>query len=195
MTITPRLMTATELDQLPRDGRRHRLQAGELVTMSPGNKRHGKVAMRLSVPLGAWVYAHGLGEVYTAETGFLLGTQPDDVQAPDLAFATREHADRAEAADGPYFPGGPDLAVEVISPNATYAEVDATVSPWLAAGTKAVVVINPRRRQVSIHRPGGQPGETTVRTLTEDEHLSLPDLLPGWSLPVAAIFAPEPPRG
>jgi Uma2 family endonuclease len=150
--------------------------------------------MRVSVPLGAWVYAHGLGEVYTAETGFRLGTNPDLVQAPDLAFATREHADRAEQADGPYFPGGPDLAVEVISPNDTYAEVDETVAAWLAADTSVVLVINPRRRSVSLHRPGTGSGEVAVTTLSEHDTLVIPDLLPGWSLPVAAIFAPEPPR-
>jgi Uma2 family endonuclease len=194
MTTAHRLMTAEELDRLPRDGRSHRLRAGVLFSVPPRSKRHGKYAMRLSIPLGAWVYAHGLGEIYTAETGFLLGSNPDDVQAPDLAFATREHADQAEAAEGPYFPGGPDLAVEVISPNDTYAEVDETVSAWLAAGTGVVVVINPRRRRVSLHRPGAGPGEVAVTTLTEAETLSLPDLFPGWSLPVAAIFAPEPPR-
>ena len=194
MATTHRLMTAEDLERRPRDGRRHRLRAGELITLSPGNKRHGKYAMRLSIPLGAWVYAHGLGELYTAETGFQLGADPDDVQAPDLAYATREHADAAERAEGAYFPGGPDLAVEVVSPHDTYTEVDDTVNAWLAAGTRVVVVINPRRQRVSIHRPGAAPGQAEVTTLTETDTLTIPDLFPGWSLPVTAIFAAEPPR-
>jgi Uma2 family endonuclease len=194
MTTSHRLMTADELARLPDDGQRHRLKAGELVTVSPGNKRHGKYTMRLSIPLGAWVYAHGLGELYTAETGFKLRSDPDDIQAPDLAYATREHADQAEQAPGPYFPGGPDLAVEVVSPHDTAAEVVATVRDWLLAGTRVVVVIHPRHRRVSLHRPGPVPGEVDVITLNEDDTLTIPDLFPGWSLPVAAIFAPEPPR-
>jgi Uma2 family endonuclease len=194
MATTHRLMTAVELDRLPRDGRRRRLVAGELIAMSPGNKRHGKYAMRLAGPLTAHVYAQGLGEVYAAETGFQLATNPDTVQAPDFAFVRRERADAAEEADGPYFPGAPDLAVEVVSPNDTYAEVDDTVATWLAYGAKVVVVVNPRRRRVSVHRPGPAPGQTEVLTLTEAEMLTIPELLPGWSLPVAAIFAATPPR-
>jgi Uma2 family endonuclease len=136
----------------------------------------------------------GLGEVYAAETGFQLATDPDTVQGPDFAFVGRERADAAEEADGPYFPGAPDLAVEVVSPNDAYAEVDDTVATWLAFGAKVVVVVNPRRRRVSVHRPGPMPGQTEVRTLTEAETLTIPELFPGWSLPVAAIFAATPPR-
>ena len=194
MATTQRLLTAEELDQLPRDGCRRRLIAGELIEMSPGNKRHGKYAMRVAGPLTGYIYAHGLGEVYAAETGFILATGPDTIQAPDFAFANRAGADAAEVAEGPYFPGPPDLAVEVVSPNDTYAEVEDTVATWLAYGTRVVVVVNPRRRRVGVHRPGPAPGLAEVQTLTEADTLTIPDLFPGWSLPVAAIFAKAPPR-
>lgn len=194
MTTAQSLMTAEELDRLPRDGRRRRLVAGELISMSPGNKRHGKYAMRLAGPLTAYVYSHGLGEVYAAETGFQLAANPDTVQAPDFAFAVRERAEAAEAAEGPYFPGAPNLAVEVISPHDTYTAVKETVDTWLQAGAEVVIVVDPRRRQVSVYRPAGQPGHADVLTLSEGDTLTVPELFPGWSLPVAAIFAKEPPR-
>lgn len=188
MATTQRIMTADEFYRLPREGRR-RLIAGRLISLSPGNKRHGKYAMRLSIPLGAFVYAHGLGEVYAAETGFQLDRDPDTVQAPDLAFASRARADAAEEAEGPWWPGAPDLAVEVVSPNDTFSEVTETVDTWLRHDTRVVVVIDPRRRSVSLHRPASTPGRTDEQMLGEADLLTIPELFGEWSLPVAAIFA------
>ncbi|MBA2244708.1 MAG: Uma2 family endonuclease, partial [Gemmatimonadetes bacterium] len=77
-----RLVTAEELLRMPDDGIRRELVRGELRTMPPAGRRHGKVAMRIGVRLGNFVEEHGLGEVYAAETGFKLESDPDTVRAP-----------------------------------------------------------------------------------------------------------------
>jgi Uma2 family endonuclease len=87
-----------------------------------------------------------------------------------------------------YWQGAPDLAVEVISPNDLYAEVDEKVAEWLEHGTRLVFVVNPRRRTVAVHR-SGQP----VRILSEADVLDGEAVVPGWSLPVRDLFAQ--PRG
>src|SRR5215213_8040397 len=84
MATTERLMTADELLNLPDDGQRHELIAGELRTTAPNGGQHGRVTMRLSTPLDHHVMTYGLGWVFTAGTGFLLQTQPDTVRAPDV---------------------------------------------------------------------------------------------------------------
>jgi hypothetical protein len=48
-----------------------------------------------------------------------------------------------------------------------------------------VVVINPRKYTVTIYQ-----SRTDIRVLTEDDTLDGGDVLPGWTLPVRAIFAP-----
>jgi Uma2 family endonuclease len=195
VATSQRLLTAEDLDQLPRAvGERRRLVEGVLIQMSPGNKRHGLYAMRLSIPLGAHIYAHGLGEVYAAETGFLLATNPDTVQGAEFAYARQERADAALAAPGPWWPGAPDLAVEVASPNDTFSEINDKVETWLAHETRVVVVIEPRRQTVTVWRPTGTPGRSDQQVFRVGDDLTLPDLFPGWSLPVAAIFGPRPPR-
>jgi Uma2 family endonuclease len=117
-----------------------------------------------------------------ADTGFWLTRDPDTVRAPDVAFVRRERLPTGAARRG-YFPGAPDLAVEVISPKDLYTEVDEKVGEWLAHGTLMVLVVNPRRRTVAVHRPG-QP----VRILGEDETLDGEDAVPGWTMAVRDIF-------
>jgi Uma2 family endonuclease len=183
MATTERLVTAAELLALPDDGMRHELIAGELRTMAPSGGQHGRVTMHLSASLYQYVMTHGLGWVFTAETGFLLRTQPDTVRAPDVAFVRQERVAEAGEVTG-YWPGAPDLAVEVISPNDRYTEVDEKVAAWLEYGTRLVLVVNPRRRSVAVHRLGAP-----VRVLTENDTLDGEEVVPGWTLPVRALFA------
>jgi Uma2 family endonuclease len=192
MATTRQLMTAEELLRLPRDGQRHRLIAGELLTMTPAGDDHGILAMRLSVPLGSYVYTHHLGEVYAAETGFQLAYNPDTVQAADLAFVRRGRVRPFGQKTPAYFDGAPDLTVGVVSPNDSYTEVADTVQTWLSHGTEAVLVIDPRRRTATLHRPAEEPARTIVQTLSETDTLTIEEVFPGWSLPVAALFAEEP---
>ncbi len=183
MTVERGLMTADDLLRLPDDGMRHELVRGELRTMPPGGWGRGKHTSRVDWSLGPYVAAHGLGEVATNEPGFLLTTNPDTVRAPDVAFVRRARLLEADPERG-YYPGAPDLAVEVISPNDLYTEVDEKVAEWLEHGTRLVFVVNPRRRTVAVHRPG-QP----VRTLGMDDVLDGEDVVPGWTMPVRDLFA------
>jgi Uma2 family endonuclease len=99
-----------------------------------------------------------------------------------VAFVRRDRLPSGEAARR-YFQGAPDLAVEVISPNDLYTEVDEKVGEWLAHGTRLVFVVNPRRQTVAVHRPG-QP----VRVLGIDDTLDGEDVVPGWTFPIRALF-------
>ncbi len=84
------LMTAEELLRLPDTEHRYELIAGRLVTMPPGGAEHGAVAMNLAYYLTAHVMRGRLGEVFAADTGFILRHNPDTVRAPDVAFIRKE---------------------------------------------------------------------------------------------------------
>lgn len=182
MSTITQPVTAKELLQMPDDGFRYELVRGELRKMVPAGHLHGRIAMNFSTPLDQYVRAHNLGTVYAAETGFQLTSNPDTVRAPDVAFIRRERVEAVGKVEG-YWPGAPDLAVEVISPHDRYAEVEEKVFDWLEAGTQMVIVLNPHQRTATIYR-----SLTAIVILTERDTLRGGEVVPGWMIPVRDFF-------
>lgn len=182
MSATIQGMTAEELLRMPDDGFRYELIRGELKKMVPAGSNHGRIAVNVAVHLAQYVRANNLGRVYAAETGFRLALDPDTVRAPDVAFIRQERIEEVGEVEG-YWPGAPDLAVEVISPGDLYTEVEEKVFTWLEAGTRLVVVVDPRRHTVTVYR-----GKGDIRVLTEGELLRGEDVVPGWEVAVEELF-------
>ncbi|MGI9107577.1 MAG: Uma2 family endonuclease [Pyrinomonadaceae bacterium] len=182
MSTTTGLITAKELLRLPRGKFRYELVEGELRQMSPAGHNHGRIAMRLAIPLGQYVADHRLGEVYAAETGFKLKTNPDTVRAPDVSFIRQERVDEIGETES-FWPGAPDLAVEVNSPGDTVGEVEGKVQEWLSAGARSVWVVSPKLRTVTAYR-----SLTDIVMLTEKDALDGGEVVPGFQFPVAKLF-------
>jgi Uma2 family endonuclease len=175
-------ITAEDLPYLAPEEGLCELVAGEIVREPAPGEEHGWVAGNLLALLGHFVREHRLGRFYAAETGFVVARGPDTVRAPDAAFVSYERL-ATTIRRGPYFEGAPDLAVEVLSPSNTRAEMAAKVRDFLAAGARAVWVVDPSREEVTVHRPG-RPPETLSRTDTLDAGSAVP----GFRLPVRDIF-------
>ncbi|MDP9311774.1 MAG: Uma2 family endonuclease [Chloroflexota bacterium] len=182
MAIVPQLITSDDLLQMPDDGFRYELVRGELRRMSPASYRHGKIIINITLSLGQHVRDHQLGDVFAAETGFKLTADPDTVRAPDVSFVRRERVEAVGATEG-YWPGAPDLAVEVISPNDLYTDVEEKVIEFLAAGTGMVLVVNPRKHTVTVYR-----ALADISILTEDDTINGEEVVPGWMLAVRDVF-------
>lgn len=182
MTTTLQRSTASELYEMPDDGFRYELVKGELRKMSPSGSEHAVIIGRITVRLGLYVEANGLGLYFGAEGGFKISSDPDTVRAPDLAFVRRERVPEAGVPKN-FWPGAPDLAVEVISPGDTYNEVNEKVKDWLDAGTRAVWIVNPRQRVVSVYR-----SMKDVTFLSEEDELDGGAVVPGFRCKVSEIF-------
>jgi Uma2 family endonuclease len=154
---------------------------GELHMMIPPGARHGWVAINLTGPILNHVEANRLGHLYAAETGFQLSRDPDTVRAADVAFV---RADRPGPPERGYYPGAPDLAVEVLSPDDRPGYVRDKVAEWLEAGAGAVWVVDPRTRTVAVHEPGRDP-----LVLGENDTVPGGEVLPGFALAVREVFA------
>ena len=181
MADVPAAMTAVDLEQWPRDHRRYELVRGELIEMPPVGFEHGDVTAGLVTPMRAHADRHRLGKVLI-ELGYVLARDPDTVRAPDISFVAASRLPGLTAPRG-FFVGAPDLAVEVVSPGDTAAEVDDKVQTYLAAGTRLVLIVHPRTRTVTAYRPDG-----TARVLQTSDILDFGALLPGLSIRVADIF-------
>src|SRR5918998_5254427 len=144
MAVARQQVTADELLHMPDDGFRYELIRGELRRMPLAGNVHGGATASFAWRLALHVEENRLGTVYAAGTGFRIGTDPDTVRAPDVAFVSRERVEAVGEVEG-YWPGAPDLAVEVISPDDSHVEVESKVFDWLEAGTKMVLAVNPRR--------------------------------------------------
>lgn len=154
---------------------------GELTHMSPTGYDHGRIASKIDRIIGNFAEKRKLGQVLASEAGFIISRDPDTVRAPDVAFVRAERD--PPGGQKQFFPGPPDLAVEVLSPADRASEVNAKVQDWLDAGTVVVLVVDPQTQTVAVHR---RPHD--VQILTRDDSLSIADLLPEFSLPVKEIF-------
>lgn len=181
MSVATRLLTAEEFFAMP--GSRHQeLVRGEVVEVMPPGGVHGKLALAIGMLLGIWAKQGAGGEV-GVEAGFIVDEGPDTVRGPDVYYVRAERLPEDGVPSG-FWRIAPDLAVEVVSPSDTAEEVREKVREYLNAGTGAVWVVYPSSREVIVHTPDG-----LARTYGPEATLDTPDVLPGFSCPVSAIFA------
>ena len=176
------LMTAEEFAALPEDGRRYELVGGRLIEVSPSSSRSSILARRLGTRIDLYATEHNLGVVGDADWGMRLTDRPDSVRAPDIGFVRAERIP-TEGIPAGFWPGPPDLALEVISPSDRFSDVMAKVDEYLAAGTRLVWLFDPERRTVRGFRAGGSSFQ-----LGADGVLSGEDVLPGFELPLAGVW-------
>jgi len=181
-TLT-RPMTADELLEMPDDGYRYELVKGELIQMSPTGDEHGKVAMELAAQLHLHVKKHSLGRVYAAETGFKLESDPDTVRAPNIAFVSRKRVEATGTLTG-FRSGVPDLVVEVLSPSDRIGKVAAKVKQWLETGARLVWIVSTKLHTITVYR-----SLKDIVMLTEKDTLDGSDVVPGFQIKVADVFA------
>jgi Uma2 family endonuclease len=173
------LITADELAEIS-TGKRCELIDGVVRDLPPAGYDHGRIAGNVFGLLWTHVRRNELGAVCAAETGFVLRHDPDTVRAADVSFV---RADRAMESQPRFFPGTPDLVVEVVSPGDRAQDVDAKIKTWLGAGTIIAWVVWPQTRRMSVHRTGQD-----VLTFSEHDTLDGGEVLPGFSCKVAEIF-------
>ena len=178
------LLTADEyLARVWRTREISELIRGEVRPMSPAGVRHNVVAGNLFVALTLHLREHPIGRVLTDIAGFRLpipGAEDDTVRSPDAAFVSFERMPDVPVG---FAPIAPDLAVEVLSPDDTARDLDERMDDYFAAGARAVWVIDPDRRTVAQHST-----TAPTRRLREGDTLDGADVVPGFTLPVRALF-------
>ena len=184
MALRTGLVTAEALEQMATVDAHVELVQGEVIVMSPAGAEHGEIALSIGSLLREFLRSHRLGKAYAAETGFILSRNPDTVRAPDLAFVTAERAARQIRREG-FFEGAPDLAVEIVSPGDADEEVRAKIWEYFQAGTRLVWIVHPRTQTITVYR-----SIDNLRILTRDDILTGEDVVPGFSVAVAEVFAP-----
>lgn len=168
------------------------LKEGKLIVMSPSDGISGVIGMQLGSLLRAWVYNHALGQVFDASTGFRFPN--GDLLSPDVSFVSR---DRLKQVPRSYLSVVPELIVEIKSSRDRVRELEEKIALFLSQSVQVGILIDPDIHTVSIFRAGGPDKHadtgapvSQVTTLRDGDTLTIPDLFPGWEIPVTSIWPP-----
>ncbi len=175
-------MTIAEFERMPElDDYPSELVRGWLVREPQPKELHGSVQAWPAHHLLDFVERRELGLVVT-ESGYVLSEQRQTVRGPDVAFVAAARLEGGPLEEH-FRRGAPDLAVEILSPSNRRAEVAEKVSEYLAAGARAVWLVDPRKRLVTVHQPGADP-----HVYAAGDELDGGEVLPGFRLPLSTLF-------
>ncbi|MCA9047718.1 MAG: Uma2 family endonuclease [Planctomycetaceae bacterium] len=191
MTVGTAKMTIEEFLALPDEpGVRRELIRGELreergehlTTRSP---RHAACAANFSAALRTWQQANAAdrGFVGSGDIRCCLPDADSTLVGIDVALFVGDDILR-QAAEESFIAAAPIIAVEVWSGSNTQDAVVEKIRLCLRAGVKQVWQADSSFRTVAVHRVGVQPV-----TFNANETLSGGNDLPGFSVPVASLFA------
>lgn len=130
-----------------------------------------------------------IGEVYKQSPTGRVGPEvhvrmpgiSQDSRLPDVAFF--EDTTRPVVKQGAVSQM-PDLVIEIKSPGDTYRKMRERAQCYLANGARMVCLVYPEKYIVEVYTP-----DSEVDILTIGDTLTGGDVLPGFALPLAQLFA------
>jgi Uma2 family endonuclease len=159
------------------------LVKGEIIIMSPSGLESDEVVAAIVAYLWNWVKPRRLGRVTASSGGFRLPNANRDVRSPDVSFIL---AQRLPRTTEDYAELVPDLMFEVKSKTDSLTKLRGKIQEFLELGTKVGVLVDPRTRTMEVYRLNQDK-----IVLGDEDILKVPELLPGWELPVVEVWAPE----
>lgn len=163
---------------------------GERIPVLPGIARHVETIQAILFILKQFLDEHSLGRVYS-EAPFVLEDKPDWVKGsrvPDVMFIAEERFQAYIKSvnnwrDKPFILI-PDLAIEVVSPNDRYSDLNRKVLQYLDDGVKAVWVIDPQARNAMVYH------HDEIHIIQEDAYLSGASIITGFEI-ILREFLPD----
>ncbi|EAZ90651.1 Uma2 family endonuclease [Crocosphaera chwakensis] len=173
------LLTTQDLQEIQSAYPDYRLELedGEIIVMSPSGYASDEVATEFARQLANWVKPKKLGRVTASSAEF---NSPDsNTRSPDVSFVK---AERLKQSPRSFADLAPDLMVEVKSPTDSLIKTRKKIQNFLKVGTQVGILVNPDERIVEVYR-----NNYPVQILQDGDSLTLPQLLPGWTLLVSEL--------
>jgi Uma2 family endonuclease len=159
---------------------------GQIVEKRMG-ARESEIATILGGCLFQFARANRLGRALV-EFVFRLNIEKDMQRRPDVAFVSHARWPcHRRIPKVSVWDMVPDLTIEVMSESNSAYEVQKKLHEYFDAGVRSVWVIYPDQSEVYVY---SSPKEIQVLGLGQE--LEGGDLLPGFRLPVAALFQDDP---
>jgi Uma2 family endonuclease len=168
--------------QLPDDGHHYEIINGKLVDMGNSGALHGYICSTLMILLGSYIRDKKLGAIFDSSTAFQMAS--GNKRSPDIAFFAKDRLQGISLLTSSFLVGAPDLAVEVLSPGNTVAEIDGKLEEYFVNGCRLVWIIHPVQRYVLVYRHAQQPDYL----LKDSDQLTGEEVVPGFSANVASLL-------
>ena len=155
---------------------------GELIVMPPTGGETGKRNLTAGAQLWTWNEQTELGEAFDSSTGFTLPNKAD--RSPDASWVEKSRWSALTPEQREKFiPLCPDFVIELVSPSDSLKKTQEKMQEYMENGCRLGWLINRKKRQVEIYRPG-QDVEVLQSPLT----LSGENVLPGFVLNLQKIW-------
>jgi Uma2 family endonuclease len=196
MTDTPVTIKGMSLEEFIRRSEQEgpfELIGGEIKPKMPTVFGHSEAANDLAFVINSYTLPRKLGKA-RVETTFI---KPDDYDGnwvkgsriPDVMYLTTERLEMYQQMTQDYKSKPlmivPDLAIEIVSPNDSYTEINDKVARYLQDGVRLVWVIDPQVKTVTVH----VPGTNQITLLSGEAVLTGGDVIPGFELKLTELFA------
>ncbi|NER38687.1 MAG: Uma2 family endonuclease [Oscillatoria sp. SIO1A7] len=180
------LMTVKDLEQvestLAEAGLDYQLELenGIIHIVEPSDLICSEIGVIFSRLLGNWVYPRRLGRVFDSAGGFIM---PDsNLKAPDVSFV---RAGRLKKSVRYFAELVPDLVVEIKSQSDRVKSLETKIRKFLELGAEVGILIDPDELTVTVYSSADEP-----LVLENEDILTLPELFPGWELPISELWPP-----
>ena len=182
MTTKAKLITYQDYLEGPETKERREIVDGEVIMVASPEVYHQTTLHNVCRPVDRFVMENGLGRVWFAPLDVIVEQEPLRVRQPALLFVSNE---RAGIVRGRIY-GGPDLVVEVISPNNNRPHIERKLADYARIDVRECWLISHQARTVEVLRlEGGEWRRAYIRG--EGERIESA-VLPGLELDIAEIF-------
>jgi Uma2 family endonuclease len=143
------------------------------------------LALLIAQWLNEFLEKHPLGVALGADG--MLRILPKRTRVPDISFIRWERFPKRKLPRDRVFAVVPDLAIEILSPGNTAAEMDLKLKDYFRAGVRLVWLIDPERRAAKVYT--SLDGFTEIK---ESGTLDGGEVLPGFRVKLKELFSRAP---
>ena len=182
MTTQAGVLTYADYLNAPETMERFEIIDGEVVMSARPTLQHQIAMGNIYRPVHRFVSKRGLGEVLFAPLDVLAQRSPLRVRQPDILFVSNE---RSEIL-GDRINGGPDLAVEMLSPSNRGGYLERKLADYARIDVRECWLVSMQSRTVEVLRLEG--GEWRLAYIRGSGDVLESAVLPGLDLDIADIF-------
>ena len=146
MTTTQTRLTYQDYLNEPYTMLRFDIVDGEVIMSAGPTRTHQIVSGNIYRPVHRFVSEGATGEVLYAPVDVVVQREPLRVRQPDLLYVSNENS----GILGDRINGGPDLAVEILSPGNSRREIESKLSDYAQIGVRECWLVAPQGHTVEV---------------------------------------------